>query len=103
MALNIKWDRGVWLYVPSECPWQQFADAESWVTALVDAYREADLTEDEAEWLGDYVRGLRANNTAGAHRFAWFGDPTKVLLSVDVFEQAHDPSLSLDDLVGSEG
>lgn len=103
MTLNIDWDTSLWLYVPSEFPWQGYPDLDAWVGALTEAYRHGGIDDGDAAWIGDYVRGLSANNTSGAHRFAWFGDPLSVLLSVDVLEQPHDSSRSLHDLVGSDG
>ncbi|MCR2813177.1 hypothetical protein [Microbacterium sp. zg.Y1084] len=103
MTLLIDWDRERWLYVPGAFPWHVYPDEDAWVDTIAGAFGRASWTDAETGWLGDYLRGLRANNQAGAHRFAWLVDPRTLLVSVDVFDLPPDPSATLHDLTGSDG
>lgn len=103
MSLMIDWDRERWLYLPEAFPWHVYADEDAWIDVITEAFRRAGWTAQEAAWLGDYLRGLRANNTTGALRFAWLVDPRTVLASIDVFDLPADPGQSLAELTGSGG
>lgn len=103
MSLLIDWDRDRWLYLPASFPWHVYADEDAWLDTISDAFGRAGWTPEQRGWLCDYLRGLRANNTAGAQRFAWLVEPQSVLGSIDVFDLPHDPDASLDDLSGSAG
>lgn len=103
MSLLIDWDRERWLYLPTAFPWHVYPDEDAWIDTITGAFVRAGWSAGEAGWLGDYVRGLRANNQGGAHRFAWLVDPRKLLLSVDVFDLPADPAATLHDLTGSDG
>jgi hypothetical protein len=103
MALNVTWDREVWLYLPAEFPHGPYPDEDAWIATILKAHRQARWNRQQRRWLEEYLRGLRANNRVGAHRFAYFVDLRKVLLSVDVFEGPHDPHSTLHDITGSDG
>ncbi|WP_448256549.1 hypothetical protein [Microbacterium aurum] len=103
MSLTIDWDRERWLYLPDAFPWHVYPDEDAWITTITGAFVRAGWTAEQASWLGDYLRGLRANNTSGAHRFAWLLDPQAVLASIDVFDLEADPDQTLADLTGSDG
>jgi hypothetical protein len=103
MVLKITWDREVWLYLPLEFPHSAYADEDAWLATIMAAYRRAGWSRKQRQWLEDYLRGLRANNRVGAHRFAYMVDPLRLLVSVDVFEGPHDPHLTLHDITGSDG
>lgn len=103
MSLHIDWDRERWLYVPTTFPWHVYPDENAWAETIAGAFGRAGWSADETGWLADYLRGLRANNQAGAHRFAWLVDPRKLLASIDVFDLPHDPDATLHDIAGASG
>lgn len=103
MSLLIDWDRERWLYLPTAFPWHVYPDEDAWISTITGAFRRAGWRDEEAGWLGDYLRGLRANNRGGAHRFAWLVDPRKLLVAVDVFDVPHDATSTLHDLTGADG
>lgn len=103
MALRITWDRELWLYLPLEFPHGPYLDEDTWIATISDAHRRAGWKRGQREWLADYLRGLRANNRAGAHRFAYLADPRRILISVDVHEAPADPDATLHDITGSDG
>jgi len=103
MALKVTWDREVWLYLPLKFPYGPYPDENSWIATIVGAYRRARWNRKQRQWLEEYLRGLRANNRVGAHRFAYFADPLRILLALDVYEGPHDPHTTLHDITGSDG
>jgi hypothetical protein len=103
MTLSIDWDRERWLYIPTDFPWHVYPDEDTWIATIAGAFGRWGWSESETGWLGDYLRGLRANNRSGAHRFAWLVEPRKLLSSVDVYDLPHDPETSLHDITGADG
>lgn len=101
--MRVTWDREVWLYLPLEFPHGPYPNEDAWIATILKAYRRAGWNRRQRQWLEEYLRGLRANNVVGAHRFAYFVDPRRTLVSVDVFEQPHDPDTTLHDITGSDG
>lgn len=103
MPLRVTWDRGLWLYLPVEFPWQDYPTEAAWISTVVGAFRRAKWKRRELADLALYLEGLRANNRVGAHRFAWLADPRRVLQAIDIHETPHDPDLTLHDVTGSDG
>lgn len=103
MPLRMTWDRALWLYLPVEFPWGEYATEDAWIARVTDSFAKARWKRRDLGDLALYLRGLRANNRAGAHRFAWLADPRRVLASVDVFEVPHDPHVTLHEITGSDG
>lgn len=100
MTLAVDADRSRWLYVPVEFPLGRFADEPAWRDAVVGA---SGFEDERATWLADYLTGLRANNTGGAHRYAWIGDGFATLVSLDARSWPHDAGLTLHEISGSDG
>lgn len=103
MALKIDWDRERWLFIPNEFPWHVYETEDAWVEMIAGVFQRAGWQAEQVTWLRDYLRGLRANNTAEAWRFAWLVDPGELQVSIDVFERPHAPDISLHDMTGSDG
>lgn len=102
MSIAIDWDRDTWLFVPDAFPWHVYPDEDAWIDAVVGAFRRFGMRRRDREVLAEYLRGIRANNRFGAHRFLRYDAGILGGTTLDVFVQDHDPDASLDDLVGSE-
>ena len=103
MTLQVDFDRDLWVYVPTDWPWEQFATLEQWRDALVRALGDAyGYDEPMREWLAATLDGLSRGADPEEHRFAYLARPHEVIGIASIYELEAAPETSLDELLGVE-
>lgn len=101
MTLQVDFDRDLWVYVPTEWPWEQFAALEQWRDALVGSLGDAyGYDEPMREWLTATLEGLSRGAEAEEHRFAHLARPHEAIGIASIYELEDAPETSLDELLG---
>lgn len=102
MTLRVDFDQDLWVYVPTEWPWQQFSTLDEWRDALVAALGEAYGYDDELRaWLASTLEGMVRGCSPEEHRFAYLARPHDELALASVFEWARQEDLTRDDILGA--
>ena len=103
MTLQVDFDRDLWVYVPTDWPWEQFATLEQWRDALVRALGDAyGYDEPMREWLAATLDGLSRGADPEEHRFAYLARPHEVIGIASIYELEAAPETSLHELLGVE-
>lgn len=87
MTLTVKFDQDLWLPIPREWPWEQYATFEAWRDDLVRVYAQAyDYTPDLQAWLAELLTGMVRSRGVNEHRFVFFPAPHEALAIVALYE-----------------
>ncbi|WP_104134841.1 MULTISPECIES: hypothetical protein [unclassified Cryobacterium] len=98
-TIRVDFDRDLWLYVPEEWPWNQFADLDDWAgtitVLLTDAYT---LDAATARWIDESLHSIANDRPKTESRFVYLANPAESVFFVSVLYPARSPELTLDDL-----
>ncbi|MBN9215780.1 MAG: hypothetical protein ABS62_11750 [Microbacterium sp. SCN 70-200] len=101
MTLHADFDRDLWVYVPTEWPWEGFDSLEEWSGTLVGALSEAyGYDTSMREWLTATVQGLSRSADENEHRFAYLSRPHEAIGIASIYELPARPDTPLEELVG---
>ncbi|WP_129590474.1 hypothetical protein [Cryobacterium aureum] len=98
-TIRVDFDRDLWLYVPEEWPWNQFADLDDWAGTitrlLTDAYS---LDQPTARWIDESLHSIATDRPETESRFVYLANPAEFVFFVSVLYPTSSPELTLDDL-----
>lgn len=101
MSLQVDFDQDLWLYIPTEWPWQQFATLEAWsgaITAsLTDAYGYDAPMQD---WVRALVEGMSRGADPEEHRFGYLSRPHEAIGMASIYELPGGADVPDDELLG---
>lgn len=101
MTLHVDFDQDLWVYIPAEWPWEQFARLEDWSAALVGALGDAyGYDAPLRDWLTATLEGMSRGADEAEHRFGYLSRPHETLGLASVYELPSRPEISTEELVG---
>lgn len=93
MTLHVDFDRDLWLYIPTEWPWESYPSLDAWSQAIADAMTVA-YGYDRAmqDWVRSVVEGMSRGAGADEHRFGYLSRPHEDLGMASIYELPSTPA-----------